>query len=196
MAKTTSFKCRRCGECCKHRGDVNILPMDILKISQFLEISPQQFLDEYTKKEYIKQWDCILKSKGDAENTCIFYENAKCKINSVKPAACFYFPFLPNGSEFEINSFGCWQKNKEDSKNQCSIEKVLFDSCSRYKEEKQIRNETIRIINLIDRKKINKDSPHGHKLYELLYEGYSLEVDFEQQVRERFDKIEEILIFI
>lgn len=196
IIERSSFQCRRCGGCCKQRGDILLMPMDIPKISHFLGIDPQEFLDKYTTKIFIGIWQPVLKAKDDKDMTCIFYEDSKCQINSVKPAPCFYFPFLPIGSKFVLNPASCWWEHKENEQEKKDIEEMLNDSCNRYKEEKQIRTKTIRVMEEVRQKGIERESIHLNNIYEILYTQYLLDVDFEEQVRQRLSQVEDILIFI
>ena len=90
----TNFHCVGCGECCKHRGDIFRAPTDIYYACRHLKLSLKEFLDTYTEFRGI---ELFLKDKRDAEKTCILYtEKEGCRIHTVKPKACYMYPFLEN----------------------------------------------------------------------------------------------------
>lgn len=99
------FKCKRCGDCCRNRGDITLFPQDIPRIAKFLGMkSGDEFLKEYANKlcpsDRPSFYRYVIKDKGDSACTCIFLdENQKCRIHEVKPPACFMYPFVPIGSE-------------------------------------------------------------------------------------------------
>lgn len=43
-----SFKCKHCGKCKTFKDDLQITPMDLLKYCKFLNLTPEQFIQQYT----------------------------------------------------------------------------------------------------------------------------------------------------
>lgn len=84
------FECQRCGACCSTwQGRVHVRPEDIPGLAGALGLLPGQFIVEYTKRELLGDSYLVLKDNG----YCIFYENDVCTVNSVKPGACYAWPF-------------------------------------------------------------------------------------------------------
>lgn len=193
----TSFQCRRCGECCKHRGDILLMPMDVFQISKYLGIQTEELLDQYTNRKFRRVlWGPAIKAKQDKEQTCIFYQDNKCLIHPVKPAACFLFPFLPVEGGFIINQSGCWHKYYEKEKEKQAIEDLLSQCTKRYKEEKELRQEFLKLVSKVGEAGMDSTSTHLQKIYEVMYTGYDLKADMQQQIRQKLITVEDILIFI
>lgn len=85
------FECKRCGACCHGESTVSLSEEEILRISKFLRMPIQKFVEEYivvkgkTRKE--------MRTK---EGYCIFFDkkNRLCKIHPVKPERCKEWPLL------------------------------------------------------------------------------------------------------
>jgi len=108
---TFRFACRpgmSCfNECC---GDVNIFltPYDILRMKNRLQISSQEFLDQYTLTPIDKNQHypvVLLKMKDDERKTCPFVSEDGCLIYDDRPWACRYYPVglaSPKEGESEV----------------------------------------------------------------------------------------------
>lgn len=83
-----NFKCKRCGECCKWKGEVKLIPSDIQKISNYLSMDDNDFLKSYTKDKGNR---IILVDKPET-SACIFLKNNLCNIWNVKPKQCEDYP--------------------------------------------------------------------------------------------------------
>jgi Fe-S-cluster containining protein len=62
---------------------------DIPALAGALNLLPGEFIRKYTRKDYLGHRHLVLKRNGD----CIFYEEGRCIVNEVKPAACCAWPF-------------------------------------------------------------------------------------------------------
>lgn len=103
-------ECVLCGECCR-RYSVEVVPSDVTRLSRFLEIPAQQFVDEYTepglftwnlKGRILKKKSCHPYSRNLMELTvrgqtndeeCIFLDRKDdglfyCRVHSHKPDVC------------------------------------------------------------------------------------------------------------
>ncbi len=87
--KGLNFECQQCGACCKGEpGFVFIFDHEIVRISEFLKISTDEFKKKYTKT-YASFFSLTEKENGD----CVFLEKGKCVIHNVRPYQCFSYPF-------------------------------------------------------------------------------------------------------
>ena len=115
-----SFKCNNCGKCCRLRGDIVLYPMDIIRISNFLNISCKDFLEKYTitleSSTILSQ--IVIKSKNDKFLTCVFLNKKNmCRIYEVRPIACSNFPFLIlNENTYLVQMVPCVQDFNNGSK--------------------------------------------------------------------------------
>lgn len=82
------FECQQCGKCCRGKpGYVFVFEHEAQKIAEYLDISREQFIKEYTTK-YATFYSLIEKENGD----CIFWDEI-CTIHEVRPYQCFSYPF-------------------------------------------------------------------------------------------------------
>jgi Fe-S-cluster containining protein len=99
MVRLEKFKCLKCGNCCKLKGQVYLFPRDVKKISKFLNIPFKSFINKYCrpiteyyifkKKRYREKW-LVLKKKKDR---CVFLKKNICAIYKARPFYCKIAPF-------------------------------------------------------------------------------------------------------
>lgn len=89
--------CLQCANCCKTTGPLFTNP-DIERISKFLKLRPQEFIERYLKID--EENDYVLKAVPctflDAENYCSIYE--------VRPKACREFPHTDRKKFHQISN--------------------------------------------------------------------------------------------
>lgn len=89
-----SFKCRKCGKCCKHQNTILFNSRDIFKIAQKLQITPEEVINEYAET-YIGSASKIpvvhMVPRGQNE-VCPFLKDGLCSIHGCKPTVCALFP--------------------------------------------------------------------------------------------------------
>ena len=88
----TSFRCRRCGACCRWRGCVKISGDEADEIAAFLAISPKEFIDRYTRLSPDRRH---LSLSEKADGSCQWLAEgvpAACLLEPVKPRQCRDFP--------------------------------------------------------------------------------------------------------
>lgn len=96
------FKCRCCGNCCSTKGRAYLYQNDIVRIPEFLQIGLIRFIRkfcEYRKEIFVFKdrtvcFEILALAKSTIDDSCIFLEEAKCKINSFKPLQCLLAPFI------------------------------------------------------------------------------------------------------
>ncbi len=95
--KIEEFTCRRCGNCCKGDGIVNLLEEDIRAAAKYLQITRDNFLQSYTTvNESGERW--LIDKFVAGEQWCVFLERDeqcayRCRIQQAKPEQCTHFPF-------------------------------------------------------------------------------------------------------
>lgn len=89
------FACTGCGKCCRYEpGFVFLTQKDIANITNFLKISKEDFIKNYTKK-YNDLYSLVEKSNYD----CVFWGKevlggkGGCRIYDVRPVQCKNYPF-------------------------------------------------------------------------------------------------------
>ncbi len=102
------FECKRCGFCCKGKSTISLSKEEIIRISNFLNLSESEFLKKYTIKK--EPFRIEMKVKNDF---CIFFDKKEraCKIHPVKPDKCKEWPLIPaifkDKTNFEIIKKSC-----------------------------------------------------------------------------------------
>ena len=75
-----SFKCRKCGKCCKHQDTILFNTRDIFNIARKLQITPEEVIDKYTETyignaSKIPVVHMVPRGKNEA---CPFLEGGRC----------------------------------------------------------------------------------------------------------------------
>ncbi|MGB9914198.1 MAG: YkgJ family cysteine cluster protein [Candidatus Bathyarchaeales archaeon] len=85
------FRCIRCGVCC---GDTEVKTRRILLLSEEAErigvATAQSIVKFAVKVEGKEPYSYEMKKK---EGKCVFFENCGCRIYSVRPLICRFYPF-------------------------------------------------------------------------------------------------------
>jgi Fe-S-cluster containining protein len=80
-----------CGTCCYGKGGISLEHDEVLKISNFLDISPESFI-----KGYCEYRNGRISIGIGTDGYCLLYDKEKmCLIHPVKPAICALWPFFP-----------------------------------------------------------------------------------------------------
>lgn len=87
-----SFACDRCGDCCRG-SDIPLSPYDILKISDYYDITAVDFLGEFTR------WVVALPSGMPqvflkTKPSCPFKGEDLCNVYQVRPLVCRLYPVI------------------------------------------------------------------------------------------------------
>jgi len=84
------FACLSCGKCCRiSDGVVHLTEDDVLRMAGFFDVSREEFLRKYSRKEYKSR---VLKDFPNGD--CIFYREAQgCAVYEARPTQCRTFPF-------------------------------------------------------------------------------------------------------
>ena len=89
-----SFKCRKCGKCCKHQNTILFNSRDIFNIARKLQMTLEEVIKEYAET-YIGSASrspvvhMVPRGKGEV---CPFLEDGLCSIHDCKPTVCALFP--------------------------------------------------------------------------------------------------------
>ncbi len=108
-----NFECNHCNNCCKEMAIV-LNPHDIIRISEFLEISIPEVHAKYAFFE-TEQDSGIPLCKLRMQPDCLFLKNERCEIYPARPVACKMFPIsaslsLEEGTvktELSLREFDC-----------------------------------------------------------------------------------------
>lgn len=88
---TPDFTCLRCGNCCRHSGEVRLKGGEAEIIAGALGLGVEAFTHRFTRLNAERRGLALVEHP---DGTCIFLENSPCacRIQQVKPAQCRTFP--------------------------------------------------------------------------------------------------------
>ncbi len=86
-----SFQCLRCGNCCRHPGEVRLQEDEIESIAAGLGLAANTFTEHFTRLREDRR-GLILRERADG--ACVFLEEPQvaCGIQGTKPRQCRDFP--------------------------------------------------------------------------------------------------------
>ncbi len=100
-----AFDCKMCGQCCFGRGGIIVSDEEVARISESLNIEPEEFKSKYTE---VRNGQRMLEVGED--NFCIFFDQKKqCTIHTVKPDICYLWPFY----DANMNDEYSWDMAKD-----------------------------------------------------------------------------------
>ena len=89
-ANRIHYECTRCGNCCRWEGIVRLQEDEIDRISEFLGMTPQTFVEAYTRLAPHRRGLALIDNE---KGHCIMLtEDGLCRIHPVKPEQCRGFP--------------------------------------------------------------------------------------------------------
>lgn len=92
------FRCHKDVKCftlCCRNLNIILPPYDIIRVKNRLGITSAEFLQEYTKLDFLGQTQLpviVLKMRDDEERLCPFVRPDGCTIYSDRPSTCRYYP--------------------------------------------------------------------------------------------------------
>lgn len=90
---TAIFQCLRCGNCCRHEGEVRLDDGEAERMASGLGLDVATFTAQFTRLRDDRRG---LSLKDQSDGTCIFLEGTPpaCHIHANKPRQCRDFPRL------------------------------------------------------------------------------------------------------
>jgi hypothetical protein len=86
------FTCQPgCVRCCEQKGFVYITAGDLLRLAQFLQMSPRDF-----EQQFVYRTRKQLRLRKPRGRQCHFLIGGGCQVHEVKPVQCRLFPFWPD----------------------------------------------------------------------------------------------------
>ena len=103
MQSTTEisvFNCQMCGQCCEGKGGIIVSPTDLTRLTSFLNISGDEFIQRFG--EYLGG---KLQIRMGDDGYCIFFKKGTgCSVHEGKPDICRAWPFF-RGNLLDAESF-------------------------------------------------------------------------------------------
>src|SRR5687767_12172218 len=117
-----AIDCTSCANCCRV-ATTQLQERDVEKLSKYLRLSRQKFLEKYT--DMSEDEGLILKRN---EQGCVFLAGNLCSIYEARPATCEGFPHLVRGAGSLVSRM--WKMI--DRACYCPI---VYNALERFKEE-------------------------------------------------------------
>lgn len=180
--------CNLCDKCCVYRGDIRLLPINVWRISKYLNISINEFLEKYTDRPQNNILELVLKTKGEKKQ-CILYDEIgkKCGIHSVKPLQCVMFPLVPENlkRDYFYDSGQCRIENTPE----ITVDEWLNGNNKIYNKNKKICMEWILFIEWAQNEIKNISKEEIDELYRILFEKVNLKKrnDIKQMKKNMWD---------
>jgi len=83
------FECTKCGDCCRWEGYIFLTPKDVHRLAQHHRIGMEEYIKRFTEPHGN---EVVLKNKENGTNECLYLEDNKCSINTIKPKQCSEYP--------------------------------------------------------------------------------------------------------
>lgn len=185
--------CNMCDKCCVYRGDIRLLPINVCRISKYLNISVSEFVEKYTDRVEESKLELVLKTVGELRQ-CILYDNniKGCGIHKVKPMQCVMFPLVPENLKRDY-FYDSGQCRLEDAK-EITVNEWVNGNNKIYSKNKKICMEWIQFIEW-SQTKINEFSDNEiDELNKVLFENYNLKkLNLVGQMKKNMYKVEKII---
>ena len=102
-----SFRCLRCGNCCRWPGYVRISEAEADAIAAYLQIPAMEFVEKYTRLTGDRTGLSLLENP---DGSCPYLEETPdgpgCMIQAVKPRQCQDFPLKWNFPDWQNECAG------------------------------------------------------------------------------------------
>ena len=106
----SDFACLRCGNCCRHAGEVRLLDGEVEAMAELIGITVREFTEEYT---CLREDRLGLSLRSGPDGACIFLETfpAACRVQAAKPRQCAGFPekWKYKDTEATCQAYACRQ---------------------------------------------------------------------------------------
>ncbi len=128
------FRCHKGVKCftlCCHSINIVLPPYDIIRIKNRLKMSSEEFLQKYTKLDFLghTQLPVITLKMLDVEDgRCPFVTPDGCTIYSDRPSTCRYYP---------VGMTTCKEQNKEGVRKEDFYFMVRENHCLGFQEDKE-----------------------------------------------------------
>ena len=84
-----SFKCQKCGACCRWTGHVLLTAADVTRLAAAAGLTEEQFIERYTVLASNRRQ---LSLSDGPDGSCALLKNGRCALYEARPAQCRDFP--------------------------------------------------------------------------------------------------------
>ena len=201
---TFSFRCTKCGKCCKDREDVLLNPYDVFRIAKYLGEEVEDILQTYTKCHIgaTSRMPVVVIRPSGKRRTCPFLTKQQCRIQEAKPSVCALFPLgrLGDGDGdilYILQPISCGKQDESHTVQEWLAEHNLEDS------EEWFHIWYDAMLSLGTR--VREIEPYMSEplfekleetIFRLLYPGYYLNEPFIPQAKQKLIRVDDLLTSI
>ena len=182
--------CNMCDKCCIYRGDIKLTPINVCRISRFLNISNEEFIEKYTEKMEGRPLEIVLKTRGE-KRECILYDKNNihgCSIHKVKPMQCVMFPLVPENIKRDY-FYDSGQCVLEDAK-EITVNDWLNGNNNIYKKNKKSCLKWISFLERVQPKIRHFNETDIESYYKILFYDYNSKIkSLEKQLDEKIKRV-------
>lgn len=107
------FTCTQCGNCCTGGpGFVWISQEEIVRLAEYLKLSPEQVVEQYCRK-VDGRYSLTERRTADGNYDCIFLKELEGPLTANRRKACSVYPARP----LQCRTWPFWSENLRDRKN-------------------------------------------------------------------------------
>ena len=200
-----TFRCRLCGDCCRHIQDAVMLePLDVYHIGKYLKRlglvqTIEDVYERYTHPDLLEGLlPIFLLNTAGPEQACVFLENGRCSVYAERPHVCRMYPFFVSNGE-RGKSFSYYRCIDRNASHFCGgsvlVKDWLYDNFSRdyrayFEAEDKILPELGRLLRALEPKE-----QQAHMFHILFYRFYNYDLDqpFKPQYSSNWEALRRLL---
>ncbi len=189
----TKLGCNICDKCCINRGDIKITPINVIEISRYMNISLQEFINNYTMQIKNQPLEIAIKAVGN-QNRCILNneENNMCEIHPVKPMQCVTFPLVPIYLEKDVfyKQDTCVCEKQEETK----VIDWLNGKDGIYVKYKKTYMKWIELVEFVQERWEKMDKSTQEQIFNILFYNYEEdEKNIKKSVKKNMELVRKIV---
>lgn len=198
------FRCRLCGECCRHVADSIMLePMDVYRLAQYLReqgkpvSGTEDVLGSYAHASWLaNSFPIFLLNTVGTLDACVFLKDGRCTVYEARPRVCRLYPFAvaPGACGRDLLYYLCMEKSHHFVDGAVTLKDWLSENFTR--EAKEVLKTDYAVIPLLGRniRAIGEEKFQGLLFQFLYYRYYNYELDapFLPQFLANLEKLKEL----
>lgn len=143
------FRCKRCGECCRHvKGSVILESMGAYRLAKHFGISMSEVFEQYAEPFILDESGFpifALKVKGEKQE-CVFLDGCRCTVRPARPRTCRLYPFWvePTDGEGGMEYNYCYERRLHPNGSLIRVKDWMQENL--LPEEREYLSEEYRIV--------------------------------------------------
>lgn len=154
VVTTISHNCTQCGECCRNRYDMYLMPIDVFRIAKHFKMTCENVINSFCER--VGSFEVKARTVGN-DDRCIFLRTSvnggtSCAIYDVRPLKCYIYPLGAN-----VDCLDCFSIDEQcnalrNEKQMSALEFAIKMSNNRYKMDWLFRNAFVGALENLERR--------------------------------------------